>query len=114
MHAIREAASDVGIVVLSSREAQYSYLLKLARDVKEQTAVLYRDNESILPLVDILERENVSYRVKNADMAFFTHRVVMDVTNILRFCLNPSDPELFMRIYFKFQTYLRKPDAERM
>jgi DNA helicase-2/ATP-dependent DNA helicase PcrA len=24
------------------------------------------------------------------------------------------DPELFMKVYFKFQTYLRKPDAEQM
>ncbi len=87
---------------------------KLIRKDFPQTAVLYRDNESILPLVDMLERENVPYRIKSADMAFFTHRVVVDVTNILKFALNPMDPELFMKVYFKFQTYLRKPDAEQM
>ncbi len=114
MCATRDAMSDISYITLGSREAQYKYLLKLATDVKEQTAVLYRDNESVLPLVDLLERENVRYRLKNADMAFFTHRVVMDVTNILKFCLNPSDPELFMKIYFKFQAFLRKPDAEAM
>lgn len=114
MHATREALSEVGIISMSSREAQYLYLFRLAKDVKEQTAILYRDNESILPLVDLLERENVQYRVKNADLAFFTHRVVIDITNIMSFCQNPSDPELFMKIYYKFQTYLRKSDAERM
>jgi DNA helicase-2/ATP-dependent DNA helicase PcrA len=86
----------------------------MAKENKAQTAVLYRDNESILPLVDLLEREGISYRIKSADMAFFTHRVVVDVINILKFSLSPMDPELFMKVYFKFQTYLRKPDAEKM
>ena len=114
MHPTREAESDINYISLNSRESQYKYLLEMAKDVKSQTAILYRDNESILPLVDMFLRENISYRIKNADMAFFTHRVVVDATNIIRFCLNPSDPELFMKIYFKFQTFLRKPDAEAM
>ncbi|MBQ7658383.1 MAG: ATP-dependent helicase, partial [Butyrivibrio sp.] len=114
MKATRDAQSDVSFITLGSREAQYRYLLEMAKDITEQTAVLYRDNESVLPLVDLCLRENVPYRIKSADMAFFTHRVVVDVVNMLRFCLSPYDPELFMKIYFKFQTFLRKPDAENM
>ncbi len=114
MCATREAESDISFISLGTRESQYKYLLEMAKEVKTQTAVLYRDNESILPLVDLMLRENVPYRIKNADMAFFTHRVVVDAVNILKFCLNPADPELFMKIYFKFQTFLRKPDAEAM
>jgi DNA helicase-2/ATP-dependent DNA helicase PcrA len=114
MCATKEAAADINITELGSRRAQYKYLLEMARKNSTQRAVLYRDNESILPLVDLLEREGVSYRIKSADMAFFTHRVVVDVMNILNFALSPMDPELFMKIYFKFQTFLRKPDAERM
>jgi len=114
MCATKEPQSEIRIVEFSARDTQYSYLLKVAREVKTQTAVLYRDNESILPLVDILEREQVPYRIKNADMAFFTHRVVIDVVNMLKFALSPANPELFMKIYFKFQAFLRKPDAEAM
>jgi DNA helicase-2/ATP-dependent DNA helicase PcrA len=114
MCATKKPQSNITITELKAREAQYSYLLKLAKEIKTQTAVLYRDNESILPLVDILERESVSYRIKSVDMAFFTHRVVIDVVNMLRFSLYPADQELFMKIYFKFQAFLRKPDAEIM
>ncbi len=114
MCATREGSFDIRVAVLDSRKAQYKYLLQTAKENEAQTAVLYRDNESILPLVDLFEREGVPYRIKSADMAFFTHRVVVDVTNILKFALNPMDPELFMKVYFKFQTYLRKPDAEQM
>nr|WP_297707780.1 ATP-dependent helicase [uncultured Butyrivibrio sp.] len=114
MNATKDPQNDISIVSMSSRQTQYSYLQKAAKEVSHQTAVLYRDNESILPLVDILERDNIPYRIKSADMAFFTHRVVVDVVNMLMFALRPADPELFMKIYFKFQTYLRKPDAEAM
>ena len=114
MSATRSEAADINYLTLDSRKGQYKYLFEMAKDISEQTAVLYRDNESILPLVDMLDREDMPYRIKSADMAFFTHRVVVDVVNILKFALNPMNPELFMKIYFKFQTYLRKPDAEQM
>ncbi|WP_026510213.1 ATP-dependent helicase [Butyrivibrio sp. LC3010] len=114
MKANRGKASDIGYIHLNSRRNQYNYLLKVAADVTSQTAVLYRDNESILPLVDILERENIPYRIKSADMAFFTHRVVTDVINMLQFSIDPYDSDIFLKIYFKFQTYLKKPQAERL
>ncbi len=114
MCATREAGTDIVVVNLESRKKQYKYLLEIARNCQRQTAILYRDNESVLPLVDLLEREGLPYRIKSADLAFFTHRVVTDVTNIMRFALNPMDPELFMKIYYKFQTFIKKVDAEKM
>ncbi len=111
--ATKAASTDIEFVKLG-REKQYSYLLSLAKDVNRKTAVLYRDNESVLPLVDLLEREGVPYNIKNADMAFFTNRVVIDIVNMLRFAFVPMDEEIFMKIYFKFQTYLSKKDAVEM
>ena len=111
--ATKSATSDIEFVKLG-REKQYSYLLSLAKDINRKTAVLYRDNESVLPLVDLMEREGVPYNIKNADMAFFTNRVVIDIVNMLRFAFVPMDEEIFMKIYFKFQTYLSKKDAIEM
>lgn len=114
MVATRSEGAEVSFVELKRRANQYSYLTKIAADCKEETAVLYRDNECVLPLVDRLDRQGIPYRIKNMDMAYFTNRVVLDVTNIMRFALNPKNTELFMKIYFKCQTYLRKPQAEQM
>ena len=114
MCADREASSEVNYVTLKSRESQYKYLFEMAEVSDSGLTILYRDNESVIPLIDLLEREDFFYRIKSADMSFFSNRVVVDITNIMKFALNPSDPELFMNIYFKFQTYLRKPDAEKM
>lgn len=111
--ATKAASTDIEFVKLG-REKQYSYLLGLGKEINRKTAVLYRDNESVLPLVDLLEREGVPYNIKNADMAFFTNRVVIDIVNMLRFAFVPMDEEIFMKIYFKFQTYLSKKDAIEM
>ncbi|MCR4647941.1 MAG: UvrD-helicase domain-containing protein [Lachnospiraceae bacterium] len=114
MQATHPEGSDVRFIELKGRSNQYNYLLKVAEDCKQETAVLYRLNESCIPLVDILERNNISYRIKGLEMTFFSHRVVQDVFNILRFARNPYDTDLFMKVYYKFQTYLKKNQAEKM
>ena len=111
MQAFREDGSKVRFLHVESRKAQYEHLLQVARECDRETAVLYRDNESALPLIDLLEREGIPYRVKNGDFSFFSSRVVTDVTNILRFALDPYDSELFIKIYFKCKAYLKKAQA---
>lgn len=108
--ATREGTSEINFVQIK-RDNQYNYLLKVAANIQNQTAILYRDNESILPLVDLLERQSLPYTIKNVDMAFFTNKVVLDILNILQFVFVPMDEEIFMKIYFKFQSYLSKQNA---
>ncbi len=98
-------------VPLPGRSTQYRYLLKTAENPALQTAVLYRDNESVLPLVDLLERSRIPYRIRNADPGFFTSRVVTDIRNILLFAEHPEDTELFLQIYYKLSGYLTKKMA---
>lgn len=114
MVSTRSAANDINYVELPKRSNQYKYLAKVARNCKKETAVLYRDNECVLPLIDLLEREQIAYRIRNIDMGFFTNRVVLDVIDILKFALNPSDTELFLKIYYKCKTYLKKYQAEAL
>ena len=82
------------------------------RRPQTQVAVLYRDHECALPLIDLLERKGVPYRMRNADIGFFTNRVVLDICNIIRLAENPMNSELFMQLYYKLGTYLRKQDAQ--
>lgn len=114
MVSTRPAASNVHYIDLKKRANQYGYLVKIAENCETETAVLYRENDSVLPLVDILERKGIPYRIKNIDMSFFSNRIVVDIVNILNFAINPYDTELFMKIYYKCQTYLKKRQAERL
>ena len=133
MRAAREAGADIREISLKSRKAQYVYLMKAAQECTTgmagmsgseehrgradasvtETAVLYRDNECAIPLIDLLERKNIPYRMRNADLSFFTHRTVLDVQNIIRFAMDPKDKELFMQIYYRLKLFFNKKDALR-
>ena len=96
---------------MKSRRAQYQYLLKVAKRCEIQTAVLYRDHECAIPLIDLLERQEIPYRMRNAEVTFFTNRVVLDIVHIIQFAANPSDEELFLQIYYKLRLYLSRKEA---
>jgi len=111
MRAAREEGARIREIPVKNRKAQYQYLAKVAAECERETAVLYRDNESILPLIDLLERQNIPYRMKNADLTFFSHRVVLDIADIIRFAKSPWSTELFLKVYYKIGTYLNKNAA---
>lgn len=102
---------EVREIALRNRKSQYSYLLKVADGCEEETAVLYRNNESAIPVVDLLERNNVPYRIRNAEIGFFTHRTVIDITNIIKLAYDPRDTDAFMAVYYKLGLYLNKETA---
>ena len=56
MLSTRGDGAPVRAIPLRQRKNQYSYLMKLAQDCRSETAVLYRDNDCALPLIDLLER----------------------------------------------------------
>lgn len=114
MKATRPAAEMVKEVKLKSRKAQYSYLAKIADGCTTETAVLYRDNECVLPLVDLFERKGIPYQMRSKELTFFTHRTVLDIVNVIQFAMNQKDTELFLQIYYKLGMFLKKQDAMRI
>ena len=111
MKPTRPNGDDVQKIRLKNQLSQYEYIVSLASNCKSKTAVLYRDNECALPIIDLLERKKIPYDIKLADTTFFTNRAVQDVIDIIRFSLDPYDTEIFMRIYYKLNLYLTKQNA---
>lgn len=95
------------------RRAQYEYLVKIAADCRTETAVLYRDNDSALPVIDLLNRRGIGYRCRQADSGFFTNRTVRDVADIIRFARGGTDGDIFLRIYYKFSSGISRAAAEK-
>ena len=113
MVATRPAGGILRQIDVKSRKAQYSYLLKVAEDCDRETAILYRNNESALPLIDALEREQIPYRMKSREMTFFTHPVVTDICDFIRLALDPYNDEAFMNIYYKMGAGISKVNATK-
>lgn len=107
----RPEGAPVRVVECVDRAAQYRFLFALAQNCTQETAVLYRNNDSCLPLVDLLERSGVPYRCRNFDSSFFSHRIIQDITAFICLAQDPQDSDAFMRIYYKMDCCISKRAA---
>ena len=114
MRATRAGTCIVEEIRVNSRLEQYENLVKVAENCRIQTAILYRDNDSSIPLVDLLDRAGIDYKMRNAELLFFKNRVVQDIVSIIKLALNSRDTDSFMSIYYKVGTFLRKVDASNI
>ena len=111
LRATQGAQCPIEIRRITRREEQIDWLFEEARRGGGETAVLFRNNESALPLVDLCERRGVPYRFKKADLTFFTHKIVLDAVDFLRFSYEPANGERFLRLYYKFGLALSRQRA---
>ena len=111
LRATQGAQCPLEIRHITRREEQINWLFEEARRGGGETAVLFRNNESALPLVDLCERRGVPYRFKKADLTFFTHKIVLDAVDFLRFAYEPANGERFLRLYYKFGLALSRQRA---
>ncbi len=108
MTADRGDGDPVELVNVDSVEAQYNWILEKVKTCSEQTAILYRDNESSVVLLDLFLRNHIDFNFKNPKLNFFNHKVVQDIIAFLKLSLNPFDTDAFQRIYNKQLLYLKK------
>ncbi|MBQ9346103.1 MAG: ATP-dependent helicase, partial [Oscillibacter sp.] len=112
IRATQGSGKQVRLVTASNREAQYQYLFHAAQTCQSETAALYRNNDSALPLIDLLERGGVPYNARKFEDTFFSHRLISDFRDIIRFASNPTDGQTFLRIYYKFGAPISKQAAQ--
>ena len=87
---------------------QYTEILKMTQKLKanETMAVLYRNNESSLPLIDLFDKKGIPFYIKEHRASFFNHFIVRDILSFFRLSKNPNDLDAFKNIYYKL--YLSK------
>lgn len=112
IHPTRASGAAVRVIYAMDRADQYPWLVNMAAHVQEETAVLYRNNDSALPLIDLLARGGIPYRCRRMDDAFFTHRIVADIRDIIALAHDQTDAETFLRIYYKVGGGISKKAAE--
>lgn len=100
--------SPIRLVKLADRANQYAYLAKAAQSPQGTTAVLYRNNDSAIPLIDLLEKQGIPYRARQMETLFFTHFTVKDIISILRLAYEPENGRLFAGVYYKLGCGLKK------
>lgn len=117
MIAVSPSGAPVRVHRCRDREDQYRALVNLAQEMAQgkyrgTIAVLYRDNDTALPLIDLLEQQQIPYRTRQMEGAFFSSRIVRDILDILTLANNPRDTDAFLRIYYKFNIPIARLHAQ--
>lgn len=92
---------------LSSEEAQFKYVLKELKELSDygDVAILYRNNSSSTLLVSELERLGIPFYMKDSDNRFFSHWIVEDMLNFMRFSLKPERIDIYSKVASKTNAY---------
>lgn len=104
----RASGQTVKITEIENYEDQYNYLLNILKDLNEQTAILYRNNESAIPIIDVFLKHNVNFKIKEGETVFFNHKVVNDIKNFIKFYFEPNNIKIFEEIYYKINCGISK------
>lgn len=112
MVAHRPSGDAVKRIDVASRKKQYAAIMEIAKEIPADTAVIYRDNDSAIPLIDLLSKNNIPYRCPKKEFRFFTNKIVLDVVAFMRLQQNLRDVDAFQRICYKSDFYLDKKTVE--
>lgn len=92
---------------LANDEAQLKYLMKELKELPDfgEVAILYRNNSSSTLLMSELDRHGIPFYMKDADNRFFSHWIVEDMLNFMRFALKPERVDIYAKIASKTNAY---------
>ncbi|WP_352419750.1 ATP-dependent helicase [Proteiniborus sp.] len=100
----------ITIVKVRDEYQQYNYLIDSLR--KKQcyynTAILFRNNLSLIGIVESFSRHNIPFYVRDSKLNFFNHWVLKDIIAFFNVALNPRDKVSFEKIYYKMNRYISK------
>lgn len=113
MFTSRPSGTPLRRIILRNRNAQYHWLADYARQPHPQTAILFRNNDSALPLMNLLSAQNIPFYCRPHDALYFTQPLIASVCNGLRFALDPHNEELFRSIYYKFDIPISRATMEQ-
>lgn len=105
------AGEPIRVVEVRRRADQLAFLFAEAQHCEVETAVLFRNHESALPIIDLCERRGVPYGCKAVEQTFFTNKIVRDVADIFALAARPDDADTFLRCYFKFGVLVTRAQA---
>ncbi len=118
MFTLKEALTPIQFVKLRDKNEQYGHIIssidsfnsRINVNSKQYSdcAVLYRNNISAISFVDYLERKNIPFYLKETNVQFFNHWMVIDIISFIKLSFNESDKESFRQIYYKLNAFLSK------
>lgn len=102
-------AQPINIIKVNTLMDQYEYILESLKDTDlADTCILYRNNLSSVGLIEILERENIPFLIRDKKLRFFNHWVIQDIIDFMSFAQDTSNMEIYERIFYKKKGFISR------
>ncbi|MBP1905569.1 DNA helicase-2/ATP-dependent DNA helicase PcrA [Paenibacillus turicensis] len=109
-------------IVLKTCQDAYHQLNYLIEEIQQysangdyaEVAVLYRNHNSSILLMNQFERAGIPFYAKDGDFKFFSHWVVSDILNLMRMTFTDKRVDIFEQIYMKINGYLTKAQMKQL
>jgi len=98
----------IEVVKFKSILDQYSYILEDIKNKEGTMAILYRNNLSSLGLLNLFEKNNVLFYIRDLKLKFFNHWVLRDILSFMELSLEINNVTLYENIYYKSKGYISK------
>ncbi len=93
---------------------EYQLVVDTVKQQSGSIAVIYRNNFSAIPLVDLLERSCVNFTIRDQKTAFRSHYVVADVLTFFALSHDPTNLQAFSRICTKTSALISRAMLREM
>ena len=96
------------------RNKQYQHITDFCSQSPKETAILYRNNDSSVPLIYTFAKEGIPCKWRDTDNIFFKSPTYLMVINFLKLIINPLNTEAFSRVYSKLGVPIKKELCENV
>lgn len=95
-------------VVLSNIEEHYKYIVRQAKRNKQKLAILYRNNDSAIPIIQMLHKKNIPFNLRGQDSNFFCDKITHEIKEFILFSKDTTNKEAFKKLYYKINCGISK------
>lgn len=102
--------SKIMLFKVKNANIQLRELLKIIKNIpKDETVgILYRNNISSIYLVNYFLEHDIDFFAKENSFDFYSNKILLDINNILNFSANQTNLDVFKKIFFKLNAYIKR------
>lgn len=107
---VKDEGVPIKKTILEERDDQYKYILSFLKNERSfrETAILFRNNISAVPIADMLDRAGIPFYIRESVQGIFSHWITADLLSFINLSFNPADIHALQQIYFKLNAYISK------
>ncbi len=112
MFSCHPLGEPIRLVPLSARRGQFRWLARAAAEAQMQTAFLFRNNDTALPMIDLLTAAGIPFYCRERDDGYLSHPNIAGLCDGLRLAHAPHNTEVFARMIYRFDIPVPKEAME--